>query len=232
MRIKSPLLLALAFLLHSSLAFNIAIAQSQADKVSESSEQLVDFRVSDPKLQSCIDAHARKKHWQKTTDVINLACHNEDIASLAGLEGFTNLEKLSFHKNNIENVSLSGLVKLKHLNLSRNKLSVMELDNLPELEELYFFGNRLPQVRLHDLPGLKQIKGNASEIEHFEYQNLPSLEKIYLFDNKMETIDINRLPAMKYMDVRQNPMPDELYEDMDKMPGVTILHDGNAEDWQ
>jgi hypothetical protein len=31
--------------------------------------------------------------------------------------------------------------------------------------------------------------------------------------------------------VRHNPMPDELYEDMDALPGVTILHDGNADDW-
>ena len=47
----------------------------------------------------------------------------------------------------------------------------------------------------------------------------------------MEHIDIYSLPKMKYMDVRQNPMPDELYEEMDKLKGTTILHDGNADDW-
>ena len=37
-----------------------------------------------------------------------------------------------------------------------------------------------------------------------------------LFNNKMPTIDIYRLPLLKIMDVRQNPMPDVLYDAMNK----------------
>lgn len=191
-----------------------------------------DFELVDKKLQACINGLAKKHKWDSASAVDKIVCHNEGIKNLDGIEQFVNVEKLSFHKNDISEVRLSGLSKLKELNLARNKLQKLELANLPSLKNLYFFGNRLPQVTLADLPSLTQIKANSSEIVEFSYKNLPSLEKIYMFDNQMETIDIHNLPAMKYMDVRQNPMPDELYEDMDKMEGVTILHDGNAEDWQ
>ena len=82
------------------------------------------------------------------------------------------------------------------------------------------------------MPGLTLLKINDNQIVKFTYKDLPALEKIYMFNNLMEHVDIYHLPAMKYMDARQNPMPDPLYEEMDKMAGVTFLHDGNAEDWQ
>ena len=48
----------------------------------------------------------------------------------------------------------------------------------------------------------------------------------------MVDMDIYHLPLAHYIDVRQNPMPDKLYEEMDKLKGITFLHDGNAKDWQ
>lgn len=100
------------------------------------------------------------------------------------------------------------------------------------MEEVFAFSNKLTSFELDNLPKLKQIKANSNQLTQFSYKALPELEKIYLFDNLMEMIDIYNLPSMRYMDVRQNPMPDELYEKMDALSGVTILHDGNAEDWQ
>lgn len=191
-----------------------------------------DLLVDDPGLQECVNTLAKKHQWHTAESFVSIVCHNKGIETLAGLENFINVKKLSFHKNNITHASFSSFPNLEHLNIARNKLETLELSKLPNLKELYFFGNNIHKVHLGDLENLARLKASSSEIEVFSYNNLPKLEKIYLFDNKMETIDIYKLPAMKYMDVRQNPMPDELYEDMDRVKGVTILHDGNAEDWQ
>jgi len=190
------------------------------------------FQLADKKLEACVNALAKKHAWENAASVDKIECHNKGITSLDGVEQFKNVVKLSFHKNDIKQVKLSNLLLLREINLARNKIQTLELANFPQLKNLYFFGNRIPTLSLNALPSLEQIKGNSSEIVNFEYHDLPKLEKIYLFDNEIETLDIYHLPAMKYMDVRQNPMPDKLYEDMDKVPGVTILHDGNAEDWQ
>jgi hypothetical protein len=90
----------------------------------------------------------------------------------------------------------------------------------------------LSQFELHDLPHLGLLKANANKMRLFSYGKLPRLEKIYLFNNQLTTIDIDHLPALRYMDARQNPMPDELYQRMDSQKNVTYLHDGNAPDWK
>lgn len=190
-----------------------------------------EFAVSDSAFQACLDERREERAWSTAEDVLDIECHDRDIRSLDGIEQFTRLEKLSLYNNAITRAQLSDMPQLRHVNLARNQLEEITLANLPRLEELYLFRNNLRTLVLQNLPALKSLRGNSNRMLTFEYANLPALEKIYLFDNELETIDIHNLPSMEYMDVRENPMPDKLYEDMDVMTHTTILHDGNADDW-
>ncbi len=190
------------------------------------------FQVEDPALQDCLIKAANKEKWQSPQEFTQLRCHSEGVQSLAGLEKFDQLTSLSLHNNKISEFNAEYWPQLESLTITKNQLRVLHLKNLPNLQKVYASGNRLESLVLEDLPALEIIKANNNELLTFEYQGLPQLEKIYLFDNELETMDIYQMPKIKYMFVRQNPMPDELYEEMDKLPGVTVLHDGNAEDWE
>lgn len=187
--------------------------------------------VNDKAFNQCINEIAHKESWNTHLDFSAIKCHNKKIDSINGIEQFTNLEKLSLHKNNIREADVSALYKLKHLNIARNHLSAFELHQLPELQDVYIFGNRLISLKLTSLKSLVKLKASANKLTEFSYTDLPALKKLYLFDNQMENIDIYHLPQLRYMDVRQNPMSDELYEEMDRLKNTTILHDGNADDW-
>jgi len=186
---------------------------------------------ADMRLQSCFMEQAQKNQWTSPAMVVSIRCNSKGITRLDGIEQFGNLEELSLYNNKLSRVSLQGLAHLTHLNLAKNNLELLQLEALPALVELYVFDNQLTQLQLAELPALQLLKINDNHLTRFDYAALPHLEKIYLFNNKLETVDIYHLPAMSYMDARQNPMPDKLYEDMDKLEGVTILHDGNAKDW-
>ncbi len=191
----------------------------------------LELNLKDENLRKCVQQAVEKNRWQSTQDVTALECHNQNIASLEGIEQFNNLEKLSLYNNNLTSVPAFTLPKLVFLNVAKNKLPLLSLKDYPALESFLAFGNQLSKLELANLPALKSFKANNNQITDFIYKDLPALEKIYMFDNKMITIDIYRLPKMNYMDVRQNPMPDKLYEDMDKLKGVTFLHNGNTRDW-
>ncbi|MFL0805091.1 MAG: hypothetical protein K6L81_15370 [Agarilytica sp.] len=187
--------------------------------------------ISDLNFRQCIHELSQKNNWQRPEDFLAIKCHNKNITRLDGIERFVNLETLSLHKNQISSINIGALTKLKRLNLARNNIKTLHLSNLLRLTEVFIFGNSLTQLEIHTLPKLQKLKASGNQLISFKYSALPALTKIYMFDNKMEHIDIHNLPSMKYMDVRQNPMPDPLYEEMDKLKGVTILHDGNADDW-
>ncbi len=196
-----------------------------------SSAQALEFTLADPRLQQCIADLARRNQWSQAEQVTDIQCHNMGIRSLEGVDQFTQLQRLSLFRNRIASAQLSGLPQLEHLNLARNGLTQLTLSDLPKLTELMLFRNELVQLDLKHLPALTLVRINSNRLERFHYEKLPALTHIYLFDNQLEHVDIHNLPALEYMDARQNPMPDELYDDMDRQQGVTILHDGMDDDW-
>ena len=69
--------------------------------------------------------------------VTGFSVAGKEIASLEGIEAFTNLESLDANDNKLTTVNLSGLTHLKKLNLTNNLLSG-ELN----LKELKYLANR------------------------------------------------------------------------------------------
>lgn len=211
-----------------------AAASLLALAASSARATLVMPQLADPALQHCIEALAAEHGWEQIADVTDIQCHGEGISTVVGVDQFTALRKLSLYNNKIDRldgIQWQALAQLQQLNLARNAFDELTLSNLPKLESLYVFGGELTTLRLSALPRLQVLKANNNELEQFSYQALADLSKIYIFDNQLKTVDIHHLPALSYMDCRENPMPDELYDEMDQMQDRTFLHDGNAEDW-
>ena len=187
--------------------------------------------LADSHFTECVNKLAQKKYWKAVSDVTEIDCNNKKIASIEGIEQFENLVVLSLYKNKIKKADISSLPSLTSLNIARNELVHINVSELPLLETMYVFGNKLTALELNNLTRLNVIKANNNLLKTISFKNNTNLEKIYIFDNKLETVDIYGLPKMKMMDCRQNPMPDPLYEEMDKMTAVTFFHDGNADDW-
>ncbi|MFW2374813.1 MAG: leucine-rich repeat domain-containing protein [Gammaproteobacteria bacterium] len=192
-----------------------------------------DFQVEDHNLEQCLRDIASSRKWSQPSEFTEIECHSKGVKSLRGLEHFQQLEILSIYNNKLQQVDidLAKLKNLKMLNLARNNLEHLVVADMANLKSVYVFVNRIKTLKLTNLRNLQTLKVNNNKIETFNYLNTPLLSKIYIFNNQLETINIHELPALQYMDCRENPMPDELYDEMDQMETITFLHDGNAEDW-
>ena len=155
-----------------------------------------------------------------------------NITTLEGLEMFINLEKLSLFNNHLTHADLSPFKKLKHLNVANNKLVNINIVGLLHLESLYLFKNKLVTVDFKGLSQLKKIRITNNKLKILDISALLSLEKAYFFDNKLQDLVVAGLPNIKFIELRQNPMPDEVYDRYDALEGITIIHDGNADDWK
>lgn len=187
--------------------------------------------VLDPALKTCIHKALEKGHLNPDA-LTALKCHSKKIENLDGLNQFTNLTSLSLFNNKIIRADLSAFTKLETLNLAKNKLTFLYVKNLSALESLYAFQNKLTEVDLTGLTALKKLRLAQNKITELNTQDLSALESAHLFDNQMEDLDIRPMVKLTFMDVKQNPMPDELYDFFDEQEGVVISHDGNADDWK
>jgi protein phosphatase 1 regulatory subunit 7 len=192
-----------------------------------------DFSViTDPALKKCVTKLAQKKHWDTIAEVTSIKCHNANITSIEGLQQFTSLTSLSLYKNQLRGITIPWLPQLKHLNLSGNQLSNLHLKNLPSLTNFFVFKNKLQTLKLEGTPKLVKLKANNNQLTNLTLEGSSALKKLYIFDNELEEIDMKSIPSLSYFDARHNPMSDEFYDYLDTLNSVTVLHDGNTEDWQ
>ena len=209
----------------------LLVLVNQVALADESSAWLA--QVEDPSLRACVASTSAEQGWRSPLEVRTLKCHSMAIQSLSGLAQFSALESLSLYNNQISELGseLDSMQSLDTLNLARNRIKTISLAGLASLSKLYLFDNGAELLSLKTLPRLSLLKAQNNRLASFEYHGTPALEKIYIFNNVLEHIDIYNLPVLGYMDCRQNPMPDLLYDEMDKQEDVVYLHDGNAEDW-
>lgn len=116
--------------------------------------------IADADLKSCISNVINAGNYRYAGALLKIECpesFDDDITSLAGIEGFFNLELLSLPFNQISDISpLAGLSKLYELNLSQNNISdLTPLSNLTSLSWLTLDDN--PIEDLSALSSLNQL---------------------------------------------------------------------------
>jgi len=195
--------------------------------------QAVDLSsIDDTALQTCIQQTMDKEGLNNPVELTKLKCHNKGIKSLNGLEQFASLQSLSLFGNRISSANLVSLKQLTHINLAKNNLTTLEIKGLKLLESLYLFKNKLSTIDFEGVGSLTKMRVMQNQLTALDISPLQSLTEAYLWDNQLEDLQITGLDRLKFLDVKQNPMPDELYDFYDQQTGITISHDGNADDWK
>ena len=193
---------------------------------------LSEVEYLDQNLRACIEQTAKSNNWLNVADVTELKCHNAEIQSADVVAQFTSLTSLSLFNNKLVKLDLRALTNLSFLNLANNTLQTLSISGLNKLETLYLFRNKLESIDLTGLSALKKIRVMQNDLTKLDITPLKSLEMGYFFDNQLADLQITGLKSLNFLDVRQNPMPDELYDFYDEQVGVVISHDGNADDWK
>ena len=186
----------------------------------------------DPNLAACVVEAMKSEGVTTPRDLTRLSCNARSIDNATGIETLSSLVELSLFGNRLATVSLDNLLQLETLNLADNLLGKIDVSQNTELLKLYLFRNLLTTLDLRGAPKLKKLRAENNRLEVVTFGQMPALEKVYLFDNRMEVINIDNLTGLRSIDVRANPMPDEVYDYLDSFSGVKASHDGNTEEWR
>ncbi|WP_206486142.1 hypothetical protein [Thalassotalea sp. G2M2-11] len=193
---------------------------------------IADITFKDPAFAACVHQTAKQNNWHNAEEVNKLKCHSMAIKHAQEVELFTNLGYLSLYNNQLSTLNLTPLTQLTEVNLANNELVTLQLHGLSKLSKLYLFKNKLTTLNLTGLDRVQTIRLMQNQLTKLDITPLISLKTGYLFNNKLKDLSIAGLEQLEFLDVRQNPMPDELYDFYDEQDGIVISHDGNADDWK
>lgn len=113
--------------------------------------------------------------------------------NLKGL-GLSSIEDIRFFPN------------LKKINIARNGLTSLKLENLDSLEELNVGGNKLVLLELKNLTRLRRVNCEVNSLERIIIENVPNLESFNCSDNQLTILDISNLTKLKYFTAARNKL--------------------------
>jgi Leucine-rich repeat (LRR) protein len=160
-----------------------------------------------------------KSLWCRETDLKSISA---EIAQLEWLENMDlqdnylskidpainqlkHLQRLDLTRNRLEEVDFSGLVNLKYLYLSDNRLKVFppSLLALPQLKILFLDSNQIEYLpAISKSLGILFIAGN--QISHMEPIDSDTLSTLYLSRNRLKTLPPINAPRLRHLAIHSN----------------------------
>ncbi|MBD5373271.1 MAG: leucine-rich repeat domain-containing protein [Bacteroides sp.] len=115
-----------------------------------------------------------------------------------------NLEELVITNGELTSASfLSKYPEIWLLNLSANNLSDLDLSVLPKLKAAYAGSNKLTNVILEN-PVLYDLALNNNLLENIDLSGALNISQLWLFTNNFKTLDISPLKNLGILDISEN----------------------------
>ena len=180
-------------------------------------------KFTDPNMLAAVRAALGKGPGSKILQeecvlVKELDLDGWEIESLAGIEYFTNLERLNVMNNNLTQLTLT-LPKLKDIDCSGNQLTSINLTGCPMLEDLDCSDNRLEQLNLDSNTALATLNCSKNLLTTLWLTSNLALRQLNCSNNLMLGIDLTVNTQLRNLNVTYNFMAD---------PTVMLLPSGGG----
>ncbi len=165
------------------------------------------------------------KSEAKNEIVLNVS--NKGIASLKGIEYFTNLENLICDKNNLTTLDLSANTKIHGLNCSANQLTNLDVSVHKSLGSLDCSNNKLTSIDVTNNSELQNFHCSNNQLGTLDITKNKKMGYLYCDNNKLTSIelDVNNMCFLKLY-CYSNRIKDQLMQKLvEKIPLKTAISD-------
>ncbi|RZJ64183.1 MAG: T9SS type A sorting domain-containing protein [Flavobacterium sp.] len=182
-----------------------------------------------PDVYSVIDTNVDGEiQFSEAAALRFLDVSSADIASLQGIEAFTNLEYLYCNSNDLTTLDLGDLPVLKFVNCEDNLvLASVDLSGVPaletfsannnaissidfsannQLEAVYLNYNDLTTLSLDNATNIASISANWNNLTGFSIADKDLLTTLQLINNQMTSVTLTNLPHLYKVRINNNQL--------------------------
>lgn len=130
-----------------------------------------------------------------------------NLTKIEGLAHTKQLKELFVMNNQLTSLDLSQCNNLTALNIDRNSISHIQLDNLTALSALSCKKNKgLKELELKNHSKLVALSCEQNEISKLDFTGTPNIETLYCGDNKLNELNIATLRSLKELNCKLNQL--------------------------
>lgn len=126
------------------------------------------------------------------------------IASLEGIQYFTNLTSLICYDNDLTSVDISKNIALTELDIHSNSLTSLNISKNVNLSVLNCYDNQLTALDLRYNKSLVELNCRANSLSSLNVSNNPLLKVLYCINNQLTSLDVSNNTALKELYCNSN----------------------------
>jgi Leucine-rich repeat (LRR) protein len=129
-------------------------------------------------------------HESEAQAVLRLVVNGRNIASLVGIESFSNLLGLSCSSNQLTTLDVSQNQNLELLSCTSNQLGSLDVSQNQSLEFLACYANELTALDLTQNPNLARLSCSANRLITLDLGQNPNLEDLICRNNLLQRLNL------------------------------------------
>lgn len=160
--------------------------------------------------------------FENAEDVKELRCRKRQIESLAGIEYFTELTLLDITRNRVSELDLSKNSKLEEAFLGNNELESLSVSGCAALNYLEAFINNLESVDLSNNPLLEEVYLEENDLESIDLSQNTALTQVRLKKNSLTDVKLPNEGALELLELEENPLTDGFQAQLAELSHITV----------
>ena len=140
------------------------------------------------------------------TNTTTIDVSSKNIASLKGIEYFTELNTLWCYRNQLTALDVSKNTKLETLVCYRNQLATLDVRNNPLLEQLSCAINQLTSLDVSNNPELQYLYCGGNKLTTLDVSKNQKLSSLACEVNQLTSLDVSKNPELQSLDCYSNQL--------------------------
>ena len=159
--------------------------------------------------------------------------HTGPIASLQGIEAFTNLNYLSI-STSVSSIDLSGLDQVTYLSINDSQMSQLNMSGMDSLTDLFLQMTTLTSLDVSNLQSLERLSVDSlydTGLSSLTIGENPNFKGIWIFDDIIEELDLSGCPNLEFLNVQFNSENHDVFVNLKNGNPVHALNSSAIRDF-
>ena len=138
--------------------------------------------------------------------ITELNVSNKSITDLTGIEGFTDLTRLSCYNNQLTSLNVSNNTALTYLGCGDNQLTILDVSNNTALTYLQCGNNQLTILDVSNNTALTYLGCGDNQLTSLNVSNNTALTSLSCFNNQLTILDVSNNTALTSLQCYNNQL--------------------------
>ena len=131
-----------------------------------------------------------------------------NIATMEGVQHFTNLRRLNLADNNLNSIDVSMLTNLEYISVSDNELMTFDVSGLSLLQEVLASDNNLTSFDFSGCPALEMIGVDGNSLTELNITGFANLVHVTCYGNAIPVLDLSAASNLETLFCSSNLITD------------------------